>query len=189
MHRLLAFLPLLILFGFLFIDHARAIEYTFTPIDVPGATFTNAFGINNRGQIVGSFFDATGSHGFLNTDGTFTPIDVSGATFTFASGINNRGQIVGGFGNATGNHGFLNTDGTFTAIDVPGATFTFASGINNRGQIVGGFGNATGNQVSNSRHNSLPYNHIISIVSNEPHWEAKYIHSVTFTNPHLFGFL
>jgi len=29
----------------------------FTPIDVPGAAFTQPLGINNRGQIVGSYSD------------------------------------------------------------------------------------------------------------------------------------
>ena len=32
---------------------AFAGTYTVTPIDVPGSTFTNAFGINDAGQIVG----------------------------------------------------------------------------------------------------------------------------------------
>jgi uncharacterized membrane protein len=43
---------------------------TFTTIDVPGASGsfgTQAYGINNSGQIVGSFQDATGVHGFLGT--------------------------------------------------------------------------------------------------------------------------
>jgi probable HAF family extracellular repeat protein len=40
----------------------------FTTIDVPGATLTQAFGINELGQIVGRFRDAGGaSHGFLAT--------------------------------------------------------------------------------------------------------------------------
>jgi hypothetical protein len=41
---------------------AQDASYTFTTIDVPGATFTFAFGINTAGQIVGRFGDATGSH-------------------------------------------------------------------------------------------------------------------------------
>ena len=42
--------------------------YTFTTIDVPGASFpsTEAFGINDGGQIVGSIGDAL-SHGFVAT--------------------------------------------------------------------------------------------------------------------------
>jgi uncharacterized membrane protein len=39
---------------------------TFTPIDVPDATETMAGGINARGQIVGSYSDASGTrHGFV----------------------------------------------------------------------------------------------------------------------------
>jgi len=34
---------------------------------VPGSTFTDALGINDRGQIVGDFEDSTGVHGFLAT--------------------------------------------------------------------------------------------------------------------------
>ncbi|HLZ35347.1 MAG TPA: hypothetical protein VKP13_15165 [Nitrospira sp.] len=37
------------------------------PIDVSGSVFADALGINNRGQIVGNYFDATGKHGFLAT--------------------------------------------------------------------------------------------------------------------------
>lgn len=40
---------------------------TFTTLDVPGAYSTVAYEINDRGQIVGYFEDATGRHGFLAT--------------------------------------------------------------------------------------------------------------------------
>ena len=46
--------------------HTRFIAnpiYSFTTIDVPGGIDTNAYGINNSGQIVGGFGD--GIHGFL----------------------------------------------------------------------------------------------------------------------------
>ena len=36
-----------------------------TTIDVPGAALTEAFGINPEGEIVGSYVNATGTHGFL----------------------------------------------------------------------------------------------------------------------------
>ena len=43
-------------------------DYDFTTIDVPGATFTNALGINASGHIVGLYADAGGTqHGFLAT--------------------------------------------------------------------------------------------------------------------------
>jgi hypothetical protein len=46
--------------------------YSFTTIDVPGASpgSTSVLGINNSGQIVGGFSDATGSHGFVDTGGS-----------------------------------------------------------------------------------------------------------------------
>jgi uncharacterized membrane protein len=87
--------------------HAPAAR-TFTPIEVPGATFTTATRINARGQIVGSFTDARGvRRGFLLDSGVFTPIDVPGAAATTAFGITEQGQIVGFFIDAEGvTHGF-----------------------------------------------------------------------------------
>ena len=76
---------------------ANAATFSFTQIDVPGAFYTAATGINDAGQIVGSFVDSTGIHGFLYTGGSFTQIDVPGAFATQAFGINDAGQIVGYF--------------------------------------------------------------------------------------------
>jgi probable HAF family extracellular repeat protein len=123
---------------------ALATAFTFTTIDVPGAP-TNSTGINDTGQIVGTFF--AGTHGYLLSGGTFTTIDVPGAFATFANGINGLGQIVGfshTIGPPPGTRGYLLSGGTFTTIDVPGASCTVASGINGTGQIVGAFQDATG---------------------------------------------
>src|SRR3954451_17700742 len=81
---------------------ANAATFSFTQIDVPGASSTQAFGINDAGQIVGGFADSTGGHGFLFTGGSFTQIDVPGASVTQAQGINDAGQIVGAFNDSTG---------------------------------------------------------------------------------------
>jgi probable HAF family extracellular repeat protein len=59
---------------------ANAANSSFTQIDVPGAFGTQAYGINNAGQIVGLFDDSTGRHGFLDTGGSIIPIDVPGTT-------------------------------------------------------------------------------------------------------------
>jgi hypothetical protein len=82
----------------------------FTTIDVPGAASTQAFDIDNRGQIVGEYRDAVGIfHGFLrDPGGTFTTVDVPGATGTSITGINDRGQMIGLYADAGGkSHGFL----------------------------------------------------------------------------------
>ena len=91
-----------------------ALASTFTTIDIPGATVIQAFGINNRGQIVGRYEPVFGRFflGYVLDHGTFTTIDVPGGTSsdtTQAFGINDRGQIVGEFLPVAGVeiHGFL----------------------------------------------------------------------------------
>jgi hypothetical protein len=111
---------------------SSALASTFSTIDVPGASSTSAIGINERGDILGSYEAGGIAHGFLLDHGTFSTIDVLG------SGINNRGDIVGVYiGADFAVHGFLLEHGTFITIDVPGAIVTQAFGINNGGQIVG----------------------------------------------------
>jgi len=80
----------------------------FTSIDFPGASLTQAWGINPRGEIVGAYDDADGvRHGFLLSGDEFTSFDFPGASFTVAFGINSRGDIVGWYMTAGVSHGFL----------------------------------------------------------------------------------
>jgi uncharacterized membrane protein len=130
----------------------------FTTIDHPDAgsepgTGSLAFGINNRGRIVGAYLDAGGTaHGFVRDksrgarqdEGVFTTIDFPGAPGTLVLAINNRDQIVGAsIDSENTKHGFLLHQGKFTAIDHPDATSevrgggTVLYGLNDRGRIVG----------------------------------------------------
>jgi probable HAF family extracellular repeat protein len=111
----------------------------FTPVDVPGAIFTFAFGINNADQIVGSSVDASStSPAFLDSGGSFSLFAVPLAAGSDANGINDAGHIVGTFSDNNGFlHGFLDIGGAFSRFDFPNASFTNASGINNADQIVG----------------------------------------------------
>jgi uncharacterized membrane protein len=98
---------------------------TFTAINYPAATFTEPRGINNAGQIVGTYGELdqvdTIEHGFLYNlnDGTYTAINYPAAFITYAWGINDAGQIVGEYENNYGIHGFLYNlnDGTYTTLD------------------------------------------------------------------------
>lgn len=115
----------------------------FRAIDVPGALSTRAFGINAVGEIVGSYTDATGTHGFLWVNGDFTMIKVPGAISTEAWGINPQGDIVGRYriaGDAR-TFGFLLSDGVFTDISVPGRLHTLPIKISPSREIVGCFHN------------------------------------------------
>ena len=85
---------------------------TFTTLNPPGSTFTEAFGINNRNQIIGVYVDSVGRHGFLDTRGTFTniPLPVDGSlaeSFAPSMGLNNRGQIAGTITDDNGTHGLI----------------------------------------------------------------------------------
>jgi hypothetical protein len=108
----------------------------------PAWSATEAFGINDTGQIVGQYSDLGGTHGFLLSGRTYTTLDdplaIGGDTFAF--GMNNTGQIVGSYTNATGTHGFVLSGGIdYTTLDDPVAAFgnTIARGINTTGMIVG----------------------------------------------------
>ncbi len=109
-------------------------------LSYPGALSTQAFGINDQRQVVGSYGDSAGvTHGFLYSysGSSYITLDFPGSTSTTATGINNSGQIVGWFQDSAGTHGFLYSAGSYTTLDAPGATSTWAFGINNSGQIAG----------------------------------------------------
>jgi uncharacterized membrane protein len=115
-----------------------------TPINDPNndpASGTTVFGINDSGQIVGTYLDKVSHrHGFFrDSQGIYTTLDApTSPTFTVAEGINNSGAIVGWYvkGNSV-SHGFLLTGGVWTTIDVPGAMDTQINSINASGQIAG----------------------------------------------------
>jgi probable HAF family extracellular repeat protein len=66
-----------------------------TRLDVPGSIWTQPFGINDRGQISGGYYDAEGKqHGFLFERGSYKTLDAPGRTDNIAWGINDRGEIV-----------------------------------------------------------------------------------------------
>jgi uncharacterized membrane protein len=114
--------------------------YTFSTFSVPGASYTYAHGINDAGQVVGYYGDATSLHNFVDTSGSFSTVNVPDAT---ASGINATGQVVGTYSDGTRLYGFVDTAGTYSSIAVPGAFYTNTVGINDAGQVVGTYGNAT----------------------------------------------
>src|SRR5260221_8574541 len=73
--------------------------YTYATFDDPLNTSgdgTLASGINDTGQIVGTYADASGVHGFLLSGGSYTTPDAPLAPqYTITQGINGAGPIVG----------------------------------------------------------------------------------------------
>lgn len=107
-----------------------------------GVNFSEAFKINNRGDVVGDYDDGA-THGFLLHKGELTTLDFPGADLTLALGINDSGVVVGEWdifdsqGNTLAYHGFIWKDGTFTDVEFPGSADTSILGINNNGDFVG----------------------------------------------------
>ena len=111
---------------------------SFWTFDAPGSYNTQTTGINNLGQIVGNFLDASyNGHGFLLNNGSFQPVEFPGAPYSSVQGINDRGEIVGSYYDGFEYHAFLFSKGSFQTVDFPGASKTQATAINNRGQIIG----------------------------------------------------
>jgi len=94
----------------LLVGYSNAQSFNFVSIDVPcascpgGIATTLAYGINPGGDIVGTYSDSQGQHGFLLSGGQFRTLDVpgslvgaSGTLPTQARGISPAGDIVGSF--------------------------------------------------------------------------------------------
>jgi uncharacterized membrane protein len=68
----------------------------YTSIDYPGASITYVFGLNDAGQVTGTYRDVLGTlKGFIYMSGVYTTIAYPGATETYVGGINNTSQVVG----------------------------------------------------------------------------------------------
>jgi YVTN family beta-propeller protein len=129
---------------------APAAGQQFVTVDVPSATSTLVLGINNAGQMVGSYIDGNNAtHGFSLTAGVFTTIDFPGATLTQAAAINNVGEIIGSYNDSHGvGHGFLLSDGTYTSITDPAfaCCATYLSAFTDTGVAIGVGTDANGDQ-------------------------------------------
>lgn len=75
----------------LFASMANAASFTFSVIDVPGASDTVAYGINDLGDIVGTVGQYPSTSGFVFSGGHYSTF---GTSIT-ATGMNDSGQISG----------------------------------------------------------------------------------------------
>jgi uncharacterized membrane protein len=124
-------------------------HFRYVAVNAPGATVTIPRGINNFGEIVGSY-QISGNpacglgvncviHGFKLINKKFTRVDVPGALQTEIHGVNDAGDVAGAYFTSDGRiHGFLlHHTGQLQRLDAPGAQFTVANGVNNALVVVG----------------------------------------------------
>ena len=122
----------------------RAQKREYTTIAPPESRSSTAFGINARGDVVGSFVDQNFvTRGFLLSKGEFTIIDFPEAQATIARGIGPSGEIVGSYRLPGDNplvaaRGFLLTKkGEFANIRYPGHSWEVPQRILPDGTILG----------------------------------------------------
>jgi hypothetical protein len=118
----------------------------FLTIDVPRATSTSVFAVNDGGVLTGSYTDATGTyHGFIEAGSQIVRFDPPGSTGTFPSGINDFDTTVGTYSDSNGfTHGFVRSvKGLFTEVNDPLAVTrkkgegTQVETISNQGVLFG----------------------------------------------------
>jgi hypothetical protein len=68
------------------------------------SAFTQALGVDNDNDVVGTYTDANGTmHGFLYAEGHYETIEARGAQSTVINWLNNRGHLVGFYMDQDGN--------------------------------------------------------------------------------------
>ncbi len=127
--------------------HAASFVTIINPGDMG---FTQAFGINNSGTVVGSFGDGSlvPYNGYqLTLPSAFTSENFPGATSTQVRGIDGAGNTVGSYvDTSANNNGFYLAGFTFHTVNNPGSSFNQLLGINQAGNIAAGYSstNSTG---------------------------------------------
>jgi uncharacterized membrane protein len=108
-------------------------------------SFTEAFGINNREEVVGAFLDPFTTRAFKLENNIFTDFDVPGQGDTLPFGLNDRGDMVGIASDSDFiQHGFVLAGGDFRTVEFPDGESTTPEGINASGRIVGVYTDADG---------------------------------------------
>jgi probable HAF family extracellular repeat protein len=128
----------------------------FTILRPPGASSAEAYGINNRGEVVGfSLFcdlinnqcQNSRTRAFVYSKSGYTILGTLGGRDSLAFAINDFGQVTGYSDTAQSQrHAFIYKDGTFTDIGASSGAETMPASINASGQVVGFASSNTSNR-------------------------------------------
>ena len=128
-------------------------NWIYTSINYPAATYTDAWGINNTGQIAGTAIVGASELSFVYSSGLFAPLSVPPLSVEVSPvGLNDFGVVVGGAQVSAGASelGFILNGITYTFFSKPGWQQTEARAVGNSGIVTGtAFNNdAAGNTIA-----------------------------------------
>jgi probable HAF family extracellular repeat protein len=116
-------------------------RYSFVDIDYPQTTNTlmDMRGLNDLGQIVGSYTSGGRQYAFIKNGTTYSTLSGITGTNSIAWGINDAGIVAGPHVLNGVTHAFMynTTDNSLTPIDISGSFSTTAAGINGSGKVSG----------------------------------------------------
>ena len=112
-----------------------------TDLGTLGGKASRPRAINDRGQVVGESYTASGKvHAFLWRRGKMIDLGTLGGSDSFAAGIDEKGEVVGSSATARGvQHAFLWRQGKMTDLGTLGPAYTSSSAvaIGANGVVVG----------------------------------------------------
>ncbi len=127
--------------------------YVATNLGTLGGTTSNAYNINDHGQVVGRSTNGDGYfRAFLYDGGVMQDLGTLGGLRSYGYGINNDGQVVGYAENEetpTRTRAFrYDSGGGMQSLGTLGGVLSYAYAINNSGQVVGYSQNAGGTYLA-----------------------------------------
>jgi probable HAF family extracellular repeat protein len=127
---------------------APADQYLITDLGTLGGARSDAFAINELGQVAGSAERGDGSTHAFFFDQSMHDLGTIGGVNSAATGFSQKGQVVGWSESAAGNiKGFIYSGGVRRSLGTLGGSDSAAYAINNGGDVVGS-ATTTGNAAT-----------------------------------------